>query len=273
MRNVDRLPFIFAGVLFLLAWLLGFPMRAQSAPLGDMQCTLIADAASGKTLYQEGICDQRFSPASTFKVPLSLIGYDAGILSDAHTPTWDYKPEFKAVKRDRKAVDPTIWEKDSILWYSREITRRLGAENFASYVSKFGYGNADVSGNPGQNDGLTRSWVNSSLEITPVEQVDFLRKLLARKLPVSAKAYEMTSAIIPTFQAGDWTVQGKTGSTRLGNEADNDKRSLGWFVGWAKKDGRQIVFARLTVDAIPTDMPKGPKIRAAFLKDLPLLIK
>ncbi|MBE1711248.1 MULTISPECIES: class D beta-lactamase [Mesorhizobium] len=275
MRNIDRLPFILAGVLFLLAWLLGFPMRAQSAPLGDVQCTLIADAASGKVLYQDGTCDQPFSPASTFKVPLSLIGYDAGILSDEHTPSWDYKPEFNAAKRDQKIVDPVIWEKDSVLWYSREITRKLGPESFAGYVSKLGYGNKDVSGNPGKNDGLTHSWVNSSLKITPVEQVDFLRKLLARKLPVSAKAYDMTSAIIPTFQAGGWTVQGKTGSTRLADDADkiSDKRSLGWFVGWAKKDGQQIVFARLVVDATRTDMPKGLKTRAAFLKDLPLLVK
>jgi beta-lactamase class D len=275
MRNVDRLPFILAGVLFLLAWLLGFPMRAQSAPLKEVQCTVIADAASGKTLYRDGVCDQRFSPASTFKVPLSLIGYDSGILSDEHTPSWDYKPEFNAVKRDQKAVDPVIWERDSILWFSREITRRLGQQSFAGYVSKFGYGNADVSGNPGKKDSLTQSWVNSSLKITPIEQVEFLRKLLARKLPVSARAYDMTSAIIPTFQAGGWTVQGKTGSTRLRNDADKvqDKRSLGWFVGWANKDGRQIVFARLVVDTNRTDMPKGLKTRAAFLKDLPLLIK
>ncbi|MBZ9855936.1 class D beta-lactamase [Mesorhizobium sp. CA13] len=272
MRNVDRLPFILAGVLFLLAWLLGFPMRAQSAPLGDVQCTLIADAQSGKTLYQDGACDQRFSPASTFKVALSLIGYDAGILSDEHTPSWDYKPEFKAVKRDHKTVDPTIWEGDSVLWYSREITRRLGPESFAGYVSKFGYGNADVSGDPGKNDGLTHSWVNSSLKITPVEQVDFLRKLLAGKIPVSAKAHDMTKAIIPSFKTGDWTVQGKTGSTRLG-EGGKDRRSLGWFVGWAQKDGRQIVFARLVVDTKRSDMPKGLATRAAFLKDLPLLIK
>ncbi|QND64281.1 class D beta-lactamase [Mesorhizobium loti] len=275
MRNFDRLPFIFAGILFLLAWLLGFPLRAQSAPLGDVHCTLIVDAASGKALYQDGMCDQRFSPASTFKVPLSLIGYDSGILNDEHTPSWDYKPEFNAVKRDQKTVDPVIWERDSIIWFSREITRKLGSESFASYVSKFDYGNADVSGNPGKNDGLTQSWVNSSLKITPVEQVDFLRKLLARKLPVSARAYEMTSAIIPTFQAGGWTVQGKTGSTRLRNDADKvqDKRSLGWFVGWAQKDGRKIVFARLVVDTNRTDMPKGLKTRAAFLKDLPLLVK
>ncbi|TKB23088.1 MAG: class D beta-lactamase, partial [Mesorhizobium sp.] len=31
MRRIDRLPFVFAVVLYVLAWLLGFPIRAQSA--------------------------------------------------------------------------------------------------------------------------------------------------------------------------------------------------------------------------------------------------
>ncbi|RUU26108.1 class D beta-lactamase [Mesorhizobium sp. M6A.T.Ce.TU.016.01.1.1] len=275
MRQIDRRPFVFALVLYLLAWFLGFPIRAQSEPQNDVECTLILDAASGETLYRQGVCDQRFSPASTFKVPLSLIGYDAGILIDEHTPAWDYKPEFNAVKRDQKTVDPTIWEKDSVLWFSREITRRLGSERFAGYVSKFDYGNTDVSGNAGKNDSLTRSWVNSSLKISPVEQVNFLRRLLDRNLPVSDKAFAMTKAILPTFQAGGWTVQGKTGTTRLRNDADQivDNRSLGWFVGWAQKDGRKIVFARLVVDTKRSDTPKGPQMRAMFLKELPNLIK
>ncbi len=51
MRHIDRLPFIFAAILFLLAWLLGFPMRAQSAPLEGVQCALFLDTASGNTLY------------------------------------------------------------------------------------------------------------------------------------------------------------------------------------------------------------------------------
>ncbi|WP_192177649.1 class D beta-lactamase [Mesorhizobium amorphae] len=272
MRQIDRLPFVFAIVLFLLAWLLGFPMRAQSAPLADVECTLIEDAVSGEMLYRDGVCDQRFSPASTFKVPLALIGYDAGILNDEHTPSRDYRPEFNAVKRDRKTVDPTIWERDSVLWYSREITSRLGSKRFAGYVSRFDYGNMDVSGSAGKNDGLTHSWVNSSLEISPVEQTAFLRRILAGKMPVSARAHEMTRAIIPTFQADGWAVQGKTGSTRLG-DGGTDKRSLGWFVGWAEKDGRRIVFARLVVDEKRTDMPKGLATRAGFLNDLPGLIK
>ena len=57
MRNFDRLPFIFAGILFLLAWLLGFPMRAQSAPLKGVQCTMSIEAQSGKTLYLPRLVD------------------------------------------------------------------------------------------------------------------------------------------------------------------------------------------------------------------------
>ncbi len=43
MRHIDRLPFIFAAILFLLAWLLGLPMRAQSSPLEG--CPMRGDAA------------------------------------------------------------------------------------------------------------------------------------------------------------------------------------------------------------------------------------
>ncbi|MER8880619.1 penicillin-binding transpeptidase domain-containing protein [Mesorhizobium sp. M0684] len=66
-------------------------------------------------------------------------------------------------------------------------------------------------------------------------------------------------------------MQGKTGTTRLGDSAD--KRSLGWFVGWAKTDARKIVFARLVVDTKRSDTPKGLKTRAMFLKDLPNLLR
>ena len=260
-------------VVPLLFAMLGSATPSHAAPK-DVECTLIVDAASGETLHRDGVCDQRFSPASTFKVPLAVMGYDAGILSNENTPAWDYKTEFNAVKRDRKTVDPTIWERDSVIWYSREITRRLGPEKFAAYVGAFGYGNADVSGTPGKDDGLTGSWVDSSLTINPVEQVDFLRQLLDGGLPVSAKAHAMTIAILPEFTAGDWTVQGKTGSTRYrkSSAAAAQKQAIGWFVGWAQKGDRRIVFARLAVNG-RQEGPKGPATRAAFLKELPRLVK
>ena len=267
----------------LLLWLLAvggclgaslpaFAAQKSNAP----ECTVVLDAASGKTLHREGACGERFNPFSTFKLPLALIGYDAGILEDEHTPAWDYRPEFNAVKRDRKTVDPAIWERDSVLWFSREVTRHLGEQRFAGYVSKLQYGNADVSGDPGKKNGLTDSWLLSSLKISPDEQAEFVRRMLARELPVSDKAYAMTSAIIPRVEAADgWVVHGKTGTGWLrGQDGKGDRnRPLGWFVGWAEGKGRQVVFARMQVGMGKSDSPKGPMLRAQFLEELPRLMK
>ncbi len=262
--------------LLAVAGLFGPSLGLAASKARVPECTVILDASSGKALYREGTCSERFNPFSTFKLPLALIGYDAGILEDEHRPSWDYKPEFKAVKREQKTVDPTIWESDSILWFSRGITRRLGEERFAGYVSKLKFGNMDVSGDPGRNNGLTHAWLLSSLKISADEQADFVRRMLARELPVSDKAYAMAAAIIPRFEArGGWIVHGKTGSGWLpGKDGKaNRNRPLGWFVGWAERDGRRIAFARMQVGTDRAESPKGHKVRDQFIAELPGLLQ
>ncbi len=271
---VERIVAIAAAALIAAVTLAAPRSRADVALKPVLECTMIVDAGSGAALHRDGACDRQVSPASTFKIPLALMGYDSGILIDEHTPSWDYKAEFNAVKRDHKTVDPMVWERDSVLWYSREITRLLGRERFAGYVSGFGYGNGDISGNRGKNDGLTHSWLSSSLRISPDEQVAFVRSILDRRLPVSAKAFGMTAAIMPAFEAGGWRVRGKTGTgwlTGKSGSADR-KRPLGWFVGWAEKDDRRIVFARLLVNDGRSAVPLGPKVRETFLAALPALM-
>lgn len=253
------------------------PLRAQAAaPAPFLACTVILDAATGKALLRNGTCDQGVSPASTFKVPLAVMGYDADILKDERNPAWDYKSEFNALKKDQKTVDPTSWEKDSVVWFSREITRQLGNPRFADYVSKFDYGNKDVSGDAGKNNGLSNAWLSSSLKITPNEQAHFVRRLVTGALPASEKAHTMARAIVPVFNSGDgWTVHGKTGAIWPRNKDGtyDRKRPIGWFVGWADNSGRRIVFARLEIGREETTIPKSFLVRDAFLKELPALMK
>ena len=191
------------GILFSLL------MTATCVPSGaalaaePMQCTVILDEESGDTLYRKGACDAALAPQSTFKLPLAIMGYDAGILIDETQPRWEYQAKFKRPKREQQATDPTIWERDSIVWYSQEITRRLGEKKFADYVKRFGYGNGNVKGVPGQTDGLTESWLMSSLKISADEQAEFVRSFLNGRLPFSEQAYDKTLAIIPKFAAAD----------------------------------------------------------------------
>lgn len=250
-------------------------LHAQDAKARS--CRLIVDGATGKIIVRKGPCDVAHSPCSTFKVPLAVMGYDAGILKNEHEPAWDYLAEYNSSRtEDQRTIDPTSWESISVIWYSQKITRQLGTASFEKYVKQFNYGNQDVSGDLGKNNGLTESWVMSSLLISPDQQVAFLQKLLKRQLSVSDHAYDMTQRILPQFKADDgWTLQGKTGSgfQRKPDGTWNRKRHVGWFVGWAAKADRKVIFAELLVDDKDQDGYGGPRSREILVKALPQTMK
>lgn len=251
--------------------LLLLPLLAEANP----GCTLIVSYPQANTLKQQGDCQQRLSPCSTFKIALAIMGYDAGILLDEHHPVWPYQPGYVVEDLSHKQdTDPTLWEKNSVVWYSQQMTSRLGMAKFQHYVDQFNYGNQNVSGDPGKNNGLTHAWLVSSLKISPQEQVAFIQKIMDKKLMVSDKAYRMTEAILPEYKIHDgWVVKGKTGSGWLLNpDGSTDKNHpQGWFVGWAKKGQQTVIFAKLIIDNQTSQQPGGLKARLALLEELPTI--
>lgn len=268
MHNRLKLTAQFTGLATLLLWA-GFQTPAFAGKNDPAECTVVLDAATSKVLVRKGSCDSRYAPASTFKVPLAVIGFDKGILKSEHDPVWQWKPEFDAPKRDHKAVDPTSWLKDSVLWYSREMTRMMGQEQFSQAIKALDYGNMDVSGDKVKKDGLTHSWLGTSLTISPDEQAKFIGALVNETLPVSKEAQVKTKASMPVFEsANGWKVTGKTGSIWLRDDKGeyNKSRPLGWFVGWAEKGDRKVVFARMKVYDKPVNLAAGRMLRDQFLK-------
>lgn len=260
--------------LFVVLAVLALSVPAQAATL----CTLIADAKTGELLVETGSdCDTPTTPASTFKVPLAVMGYDAGFLSDAQTPALPFKKGYAdwGGAEWRQTTDPTRWMDYSVVWYSQVIARELGAEQLQRYAKAFSYGNADFSGDPGANNGLERSWISSSLKVTPREQLAFMRQLVTRQLPVTPAAMETTLAIMQRRTTADgWQVVGKTGSAfpRKANGSFDRAHGWGWYVGTAQRDGRTLVFARLTQDEGGESGSAGLRTRDALLKEWPSLL-
>ena len=238
-------------------------------------CTLVADAMTQHIVEQQGECDTRITPASTFKIALSLMGYDAGFLKSERAPVLKYRRGEVAWNESWLAdTDPRKWIRDSVVWYSQRVTAALGPRRFQRYATAFGYGNADVSGDPTLHDGLKFAWIDSSLRISPLEQLAFLERVVRRELPVSVFAYDMTGRLTAMPDVSGWELHGKTGTgfPLLADGRSDHAHAYGWFVGWAVKGSRRLVFVRQVQDRSLQDGPAGLRARDAFLPALPALL-
>ncbi len=248
------------------------PAASHAKPL----CTAVLDVQMGRMIVEDGACDRRVTPASTFKIALAVMGYDAGFLIDESSPALPYKPGDPAWGGAawKRTITPTLWMKDSVVWYSQRITRQLGSPRLRGYADAFGYGNADFAGDAGRDNGLERAWIGSSLAISPREQVTFLQRLVDRALPATPEAQRKAMALVEARQLDSgWMVRGKTGMAyprRADGEFDRS-RAFGWYVGWAEKGGRLLVFAHLIQDETALATPAGYRARDTFLRDLPRL--
>lgn len=244
MVTSSKLKF-FMGVLSL--WL--------STPVFAQDCWLIQDGA--KVLQETGACQQRQSPCSTFKIPLSLIGYQEGIFIDATHPAMPYKPEYNVTRAQcQSAQTPVSWIQNSCVWVSQQLTQQVGLPKLQDYLSHFQYGNQDLSG------GLTEAWLSSgrSLKISPKEQITFLQKEI---LTCTTPACTQTRAIlfIETLANG-WQLYGKTGSgNQFHPDGTEDDRKIGWFVGWIEKGPQTLVFAQFIADPKKEDSHGGPRAK------------
>lgn len=255
---------------FLAAFLmtLASPLAAQ----GRIVCTVAVELGSAAPLVRDGACAERISSASTFKIAISLMGFDSGIFTAPDAPEWPFREGYADWNpKWRQATTPATWMRDSVVWYSQQATTRLGARRFEKYVHDFAYGNQDVSGDAGKDNGLTRAWLSSSLQISPDEQVAFLMRMIEGELPVSSDAVQQTRTLLHLgAQPGGWQVYGKTGAgLPIGTDGALLRgQPFGWYVGWAERESRTVVFARLMrFDARP-NVPAGFQARDSLLTDL-----
>lgn len=199
-------------------------------------------------------CAQRTSPCSTFKVPLALMAFDSGILEDETSlMKWDgTKSSREEWNRDHTAA---TWMQNSVVWFSQRLTPQLGMERVKAYLSRFDFGNQDMSG------GLTTAWLESSLQVSPDEELRFWQRFWREELPVSKNAFDMTKKItLVVTSASGWTLHGKTGSCGVGAGRPNQTPALwlGWFVGHVARGDREYVFVTSYLDRVESADRRPP---------------
>ena len=164
--------------------------------------------------------------------------------------------------RSNQDQTPGSWLKYSVLWVSQQITPQLGYPRIKHYLASFDYGNQDFRGDVGKNNGLTQAWLSSSLKISALEQLNFLKAMLSNELPISSDAITNTKENMYQGKLDNGAdYYGKTGSGRHGrNERETSPSKLrdGWFVGFIQKDTQQYIFvSNLTDKTIQATIDKS----------------
>lgn len=192
-------------------------------------CFILLDETEGKfIIYNEKLCARRVSPASTFKIPNSLIGLETGVISgEDHLFKWDGKKRWlDAWNRDHTLASAL---KHSVVWYYQKIAREVGKKRMQAYLDSIDYGNRKIGGD------VDKFWLDGSLKISPAEQVEFLQKMRNYELPFSKENVEIVKKIMLHKSTDDYVVRAKTGTSLVD--------TANWFVGFVKKRCRTYFFA------------------------------
>lgn len=221
-------------------------LQRHFTELGTKGTLVLLDTRAHRWIASDSVrAFEGFLPASTFKIPMSLIALETGAAVD----------ETQAFKWDGTKRRIEDWNHDqtlasaykvSAVWVFQSLARQIGQPTVQQFVRDFRYGNA-VAGPIGD-----RFWLDGDLRISAVGQIEFLRRVHDRALPLSDRTYDIARRVMLRDQGPGWRLYAKTGW------ADSTEPGLGWFVGWLEqdRDARPIYFA-LNMDM--TDAAFSPK--------------
>lgn len=219
------------------------PICAEDADLGQLfkdsgsDGTIVISSLKGdvRHVWNKKRSRIRYTPASTFKIPNTLIALEEG-MKEEQLFKWDGTKHF----RKEWNKDQTLKSAFSVscVWAYQKIAEDIGDESYLSHLSKLNYGNAQTG------DELTTFWLKGDLKISAEEQVEFLKGIYSQTFPYLEDSYRILKKIMVVEQAKDYTLRAKTGWTL------RKKEKVRWYVGYVVSSDDVWFFAA------NIDMPK-----------------
>ena len=188
---------------------------------------------SSNTLVQVNAkrCTERFVPASTFKVFISLAALEFGAIDGPDT-LMKWNGVKQPIEEHNQDLSLRSALRLSANWPFFDLLNRMDADRLQQAVRESHYGNMDTSGS------RTGFWIDGGLRITPNEQVEFLKRLDERALPFSKQTMDTVLDMMVNERDEESILRGKTGWS-----APEGKPNVVWYVGSLERKGKSVHFA------------------------------
>ena len=212
--------------------------------------TIVIESLNKKKIhiYNDKRASELFSPASTFKIPHSLIALNEGIVKKDSVIVWDKKiREYESWNKDQILLTAF---KSSCVWCYQEFASKIGVEKYKKYLKELNYGNKKIG------DDVTRFWLDESLEITTFEQIKFLKRFYTNNLPFKIEDINLLKEIMIDEKNENYTIRAKTGW----------EGRYGWYVGYVETKDDVWFFSTNIDTKSKDDLPKRKTITLETLR-------
>ena len=220
-------------------------------------------------IYNKADAFARKSPDSTYKIYAALFALDAGLITPENSElTWD--GEIRTFDAWNKNQDLNSAMENSVNWYFQALEEQMGKAVVQQYIDEINYGNRNLNGD------FPSCWLESSLEISPAEQVALLKEIFSGETSEEDTAirHSFSDAHIQTvknalclYNIPGGAIYGKTGTGNI-----NDHNVNGWFVGFTESYGRTCFFATHIEGSDDVSGSRAAEITQAILSDLGILL-
>jgi len=200
-------------------------------------------------------CNMGFSPASTFKIPNTLIAFETGVI----TPQTIFQWEGEKRRNPRWEADMDItqaYQVSNVPVY-QDIARRIGLERMQSYIRLLHYGEMDI-----RADNLDKFWLEGNSMITQYQQIYFLKQLYEQTLPLKQQTFDEMKKIMLWEQTDDYVLYAKTGWS------DTGEKEYAWLVGYYVMKDNVYIFANVIEKTDQTDMTKFGDYRMMITREI-----
>ena len=146
--------------------------------------------------------------------------------------------------------------KFSVNWYFQAIDRQLGASLIKDYIQKTEYGNQNLDAD------ISSYWIESTLKISAIEQVQLLTKLFTNDFGFAPENIDAVKNSLLLSSSADGSFYGKTGTGCVNGHDVN-----GWFVGCVESYGHSYFFAANIKSSDHATGSRASEITRSILSD------
>jgi len=194
-------------------------------------CIVVSSLDGSKEfVYNASRCSTQYLPASTFKIPNTLIGLASGVVDSLNEEfQWDGQDKGWSEWNKNQTLETAL--PLSCIWVYQEIAQRVGNEKYLRWLDTLDYGNKQTG------DVDTTFWLNGDIKISAYEQIDFLRRFYNREIPVGDSVCQQVLDLMIVDSTDNYTIRAKTGwALRITPQH-------GWYVGIVEAGENVWLFA------------------------------